>query len=461
MSSPLIWIVLPILLSGLMLPLLNRPAFLKWFGTGAALIFAVSAWLLPIDAEARILFWDLSVSDQLMVFGRSFILSRSDLDIVGLLFLMCFFWFFIMDPGWVPIQLVPLGLTGAGLIISGFAVEPIFYGALFFAFLALIFVVLFSPPGEQPTPGVFRYLIYQTLGIIFVLFASWLGSWVDFDAGDQTLYYRAALMLALGFSFLLAIFPFSSWVLMVAEKNHPFLAAFVFNVSFFGVFLFGLRFIVEPGWLQGYLTIPEPLQFAGILMVGVGGITAVFSNHLGRIMAAAVIIDIGRSLAAVSLVRDGFPLYFSFLMIQMLSLGTWGLSLSLLRQVVPDLGFSSITGAGRQWPTVALGILIGHFSLAGLPFLGGFPYYWSLGTLLDTQPFWISGWLYLGSFGLIISGIRVFSQLAKKSGEEMVFIVGKPFLHWVTLGISLLLVGIGLFPRVVISWMGLLAAALY
>lgn len=458
MNAPLLWIISPLLISGLMLLILNRPWMLKWLGTATALIYSAAAWLLPVGREFRLLFWNLRISEELLVFGRRFILGEVDQALVALLFTISCFWFFILEPADVPPQLIPLGLISTSLILAGFAVEPIFYGALFFAFLALVLVILLSPPGEPSTPGVYRFLIYQLLGVIFVLFASWLGSWIDFDTSQQQLFFRAAVLLGLGFSFLLGLFPFSSWISMVAERNHPFSAAYVFNIYLLGGFIFALRFLNEPGWLQGTLTLREPMQLAGMVMVGLGAVTAVFSNHLGRIMAAAVFVEVGRSLAALSLPGSGTLLYFSFLIIQMLALGVWGLSLTLLRSVVVDMRLSSLAGAGRQWPILSFGVLVGLFTLAGLPFLGGFPHYWSFSSQLTENGLWLPAWYFIGSFGLIVSGLRSFSWLARKSGEEKVFQVGNLLSHVIILGISLLLLTVGLFPGVIVSWASRVAA---
>ncbi len=236
MSTPLLWILIPLLISGIFLFFMNQKRILKWAGTIVSLSLAALAAVLPIN---QVLFWELRVSDELLVFGRRFVLSEPDRPVVILFFLLCAFWFFILDPKTVPIQVIPLGLAGTALILTAYAVEPIFYGALFFAVLALINVVLLSPPGQEPTQGVLRFLVFQILGMLFILFAAWLASWIDLNSGDQLLLTRSLVILALGFSFLLAIFPFISWIPMVTEKNHPFLTGFVLNTYLLGYFQSG------------------------------------------------------------------------------------------------------------------------------------------------------------------------------------------------------------------------------
>jgi NADH:ubiquinone oxidoreductase subunit 2 (subunit N) len=258
---------------------------------------------------------------------------------------------------------------------------------------------------------------------------------------------RSLILLALGFSFLLAIFPFTSWIPILMEKNHPFLTGFVLNSYLLGVLLFGLRFILEAGWFNQAISIQGPLQLAGVIMLGFGGGLAVVSKHLGRLMAAVVISGIGRALLAVSLFITGFPIFFGMIIIQSLALGGYSLSLTYLDQVTSKLNYDSVTGAARQWPMISSGILGSVFTLAGLPLLAGFPLYWMLGMSLENFPFWINLWNVLGSIGLILGGIRALVVLTKDSGEEVVLIVGNPFYRSLVLVSTGILLLFGLFPH--------------
>jgi formate hydrogenlyase subunit 3/multisubunit Na+/H+ antiporter MnhD subunit len=448
MSTPVLWILTPLVFSGLGLFLTRYPKFLKWIGTGLGFALAMSAILLPIKEPFRFLFWDVQLSDQFLIFGRRFVLSKVDQPVVILLFAVYFFWSLIQNTRHVPSYFSPLSLGGITLILTAYAVDPIFYGALFFAFLALIHVVLLTPPGSEPTQGILRMLIYQILGMLFILFAAWLASWVGFNRGDEVMLSRSLAILALGFSFLLSIFPFISWIPMVAEKNHPFLSGYLFNVSFLGVFLFGSRFLTEGGWFAGGNDLQVPLQLAAVIMLAFGGLLSLFSRNLGRLSAALVISEIGRSLLAFSLFRLGFPIYFTMVMIQTLALGGWSIALTNLQIGLQDLDIPSIVGAARQWPLLSSGLILSYFSLAGLPLLAGFPIYLALGNGLIPYPNWINSILILGSLGLIVGGLRAFSVLIEDSGEEEVLVLGDRFDKGLIIALNLLLLLMGLFPQV-------------
>jgi NADH-quinone oxidoreductase subunit N len=441
------WILLPAILSGAGLGLLRYPKILKWGGSATSLLLGLSAALLPVNQEFTLLFWQVQLSDQLLVFGRRFVLSAADRPIVILLFWMHLFWMLIFNPRMVPVQFVPFSLAGIVLILTAYAVDPIFYGALFFAFLALVNVVMLSPPGKEPTPGVLRLLIYQILGMLFILFAAWLASWIGFNRGDELMLSRSLLILALGFSFLLSLFPFISWIPMVGEKNHPFLTGYLFTSYFLGVFTFGSRFITEAGWLTGGMNLQAPLQFAGALMLALGGILALFSDHLGRISAALVIAGIGRSLLAFSLFQNGFSLYFAMVLIEIMALGVWSLALTNLREVLPDLGGESVLGATREWPVITSGMMVGYFTLAGLPLLGGFPLYLALGAGLHLYPDWINVILVLGTVGLLVRGLRLVNVLLEDAGRDQVLILDNQSDKLWIISLSVLLFLLGLFPQ--------------
>ena len=451
MSTPIIWILLPFLAAGISLFFLRYRNLLRWSGLGFGLLMVVSGLVLPINEIFKFLFWEVKLSEQLLIFGRRFILSGADRPIVILLFSLWLFWLLIMDPKLVPAQFIPLSLAGICLILTAYSVEPIFYGALFFAFLALIYVVLLSPPGKEPTHGVLRFLIFQILGMLFILFAAWLASWIDLNSGNQVMLARSLLMLALGFSFLLSIFPFISWISMVSESNHPFLSGFVFNTYFLGVFLFGTRFILEGGWIGQGLTIQVPLQLAGVIMLSFGGLIAISSKHLGRLMGAVVIAEIGRSLLAISLFQAGFPIYFGMVILQSISLGVWSISLTQLQVGIHDLDFQSAAGAARLWPVITSGLLLGYFALAGVPLLGGFPIYWALGSGLSFYPLWINSIFVLSTLGLIFGGLRLLGILSKNAGEESILILGEPFYRYLILGLNVLLILFGFLPQLLFS----------
>jgi len=227
---------------------------------------------------------------------------------------------------------------------------------------------------------------------------------------DSEAMMRAALILVLGFAFLLAIFPLYTWIPMLTEEINPYTAAFVFSTILGVSILLVLRFIQLYPWLLESLNIDTTLRLMGVLMVATGGAWAVFQRHLGRMLGYAVIIGIGHSLLAISL-QDGVVLYFAMLLPRILALGVWSLSLAVIRSHSNDLHFGAVQGMGRRFPIMGVGLILAHFSLAGFPLLAGFPPSLALWEQLAANSPVIALWTLLGSAGLVVGGLRSLAVL--------------------------------------------------
>lgn len=452
MNAPVIWIFLPLLVAGILLAVSRKPKLVPWLAFGGASFFAFLARVLPIGTVIGIGPWRGEVSSQLVFFGRRFLLLEADRPLLVLLYSLLSFWFLLSIAGSIPLKLYPLGFLAMSLVITGYAVEPVFYAAIFFGFLAMVSVILLSTTGSPPSDGVLRFLTLQVLGTICILFAAWLLSWVDLETVDKSLVYRTMILMGLGFSFLLGIFPFTSWISMLAEENPPFFSAFVFVLYLNGVLLFALKYMFQAKRILNWVDILGPMRTVGLLMIVIGGASAIFITHLGRMMGAAVIIELGRSLVAFSIQPFGFHIYFAMLVLQGIALGIWSLALTLLQERVVVLDYPHVNGLAWKAPLTCLGLLGGLFTLAGMPFGGGFPLHWSLGTMLMEETSRSALWFFIGNLGLLIGGIRTISVLSgrvedpSESGERIGF-------STILILISCIgLMVVGLFPHQLVKW---------
>lgn len=452
MNAPAIWILFPAGLAVVLLFMQRR----EWITAGLAFIatLGLAALAIWLPAEEQIIIGPLTIpfSDTFTVLGRRFILSEADRPALIMMYLTAGLWF-----GAAPIAragriFVPLGLAMVALLTAAIAVEPFLYAALIIEIAVVVSIPFLSQQGEWVGRGVLRYLTYQTLGVPFILFTGWLLAGVESTPGDELRIVVSAIMIALGFSLFLAIFPFHTWMPMLMQEVHPYTAAFVFLVLPGAAFLFGLSFINRYVWLQDLQAIQVVLSWVGVSMVVIAGLWSVFQRHPGRLLGFALLLEIGFSLVAIGLDQgDQTPQYlgvfFTGLLPRGLGLGVWALALSVLRMVSPKLGFEHIRGLARQYPITAASLILAVFSLAGMPLLASFPIRISLlKGLTEVSP---PGALLalLGMAGLLLGGLRTLAVLV--GGEQnLPWQINESWLQRIFLVIGVVgMFLLGLFPQ--------------
>jgi NADH-quinone oxidoreductase subunit N len=458
MSAPVLWIFLPAAISVVFFIFKQQTRLTSILGALTALLLAGLAWKMPLSEIITLGPITFNFSASLPVLGRQLVLEANTRPILALIYLVAAFWFGGAYTARAGSYFVPLGLGIVALLTATLAVRPFLFAALLIQIAVFISVPLLSLPGKPVGRGILRFLSFQTVGTSFILFTGWLITGAEAVPGETQSFLRTIVPLGLGFSFLLAIFPFHTWVPMLAEESHPYAAAFILFLLPGIISLFGVSFFESYAWMRNSTQIFTVLRLAGTLMVVTGGILAGFQNHLGRLLGYAVTVDIGLSLLAIGIHQginigtSGFStslaIFFALFLSRGLALGVWGLGLSAIRERVPSLYFQDVQGQGRVLPVAAAGIILAHFSLAGLPLLVGFPPRLALlGELGRISP-GITFLVLVGCLGLLGGGLRTLAVLIMGPEEEAWRIHEKrPQLILLILGLATLLLA-GLYPLV-------------
>jgi multicomponent Na+:H+ antiporter subunit D len=447
MSAPILWIFLPLALAGFFL-LFRHERVLTILGGSSALILSLLALFIPIDTALFSGIFSFKLAGSMNILGRSLVLEPAHGPLLAILFGLAALWFFGAEAAGQARRLIPFGMAILSLLVAAIAVRPFLFAAVFIEIAVLLSVPMLLPPNRQPGRGILRYLIFHTLAVPFILFAGWLLSGVETSPGDVELTIQSTAMLALGFAFLLSVFPLYTWIPMLMEEAPPYTVGFLLWLLPQITALFAMGFLDRYPFLRLSEDLLTILRGAGLLMVVSAGVWAAFQRHLGRLMGYAAVVETGFLLIALSLgSTSGIQLIFLQIIPRGLGLAVWALSLSIIQSQVDPPRFSKAQGVARILPFASMGIILANLSVAGFPLMAGYPVRVALLENLVRQSVGQTLWLAVGLLGLMVGAIRTLGVISLSKAETgWGFRETRTQLLMISIGI-LGLLALGLFPQ--------------
>ena len=448
MNAPVLWILLPLAVAGFSLLLRNDRSILI-LGAATAVFLSLFALIVPIDVALLAGPLSFKLSGTLNILGRSFVLTTADGPLLAVYYGLAALWFLGAETLQLTRRLIPLGLAIIALLVASTAVQPFLFAALLIEVAVLLSVPMLLPLDQKPGRGLTRFLIYQTLAMPFILFAGWLLAGVETSPGDLTLTSQATAMLAVGFAFLLAVFPLYTWIPVLMEEVPAYLAAFLLWILPQTTLFFLMSFVDRYIFLRGSPELLGLLRVMGLLMIVTAGIWAAFQAHLGRMMGYFVVAETGFMLIALGLgTATGTQVIFMQMIPRGLIMILWALCLSIIESQVESPRFSLVQGAMRVTPFAAAGLIVASLALAGFPLLAEFPprllLMEGLASISLAQLFL----LLLGFLGLLTGAIRTLAvtvmapaEISWESRESRIQVVA------ILLGVAALFL-LGLFPQI-------------
>lgn len=376
MKTPVIWIFFPLALSLLLIFLHRLPKLSAWVTCVGCVLLAATALVFPQSLQFSLFGKNFVFNDTFKIFNRALVLTGAQLKTVAMLYIFCFLWN-VSAPRfslsrWLPA--VSLAITA--LWISTLAVEPFLYASLIVELIVLFSVLILSPRGEKTPGGIRRYLVTQTIAMPFILLSGWMVAGIETAPSASALILRGAMLILIGLSLWLAIFPLHSWLPMLAEKSQPIVFSYIFLMQQTTVLLFLFKVLDHYFWLRSLSGIFQALQWVGVWSLLAGGVLVSLQTRVDRILGYFILIETGYSILAVGLISQGGAdaLALSFLP-RALALLQWSYTLSSVRQMEPDIdgSFASIRGLFYRLPFHSISLIISLLSLVGLPALGLFP----------------------------------------------------------------------------------------
>ena len=461
MNSPLPLIVLPLLAAIVTFGFRQSATLSALIAAAVPVVAAIYAWFTPLDTPFTFL-------------GRELILTTGDrLAIVFIFFVASavFLGVWRTTPNWTyyPIALTALGAVVAALgarpvnisILTGRPFDPFQYSVLFMTIAVALSI--FPLQGGQPgvASGTLRYMSLMVIALPAFLAAAWTLDQFSQSPDATNLAQASIAFLLLGIALWLGAVPFHSWLPNIASEAPPLSSAFVLGIINIAAWFLLLDMLHEIKALGSVAATYAILRIAGILTAVVGGGLAFAQRDFGRIMGYAVLADTGVALAALSTHSDaGLTAALMVVFVRVFGLGLMSIGLAIARQKHPDDTFESLTGIAWRTPWAALAIIVGGFSLAGVPPFAGFTGRWAALQQVAGSDLPTALALLISTIGVTIGTLRGLQNVLKpiehtdadRTSESRVNIA-------LILGALALSLVIGLFPDIITPALRLMVAA--
>ena len=470
MSAPILFAGIPILLAPLVYLLHRTRPVATVLTVLATFALALLALSLPFGQPVGAL-GGLTVQGTTTILGRSFTVEAVDRLSLAFMFSQAALLFLVSGIVETGAAFLPASLGVLGLLAAALFVRPFLFAAIFLEMAAAlaVFMLVAEQPGQALSPratrGALRFLVYTTLGLPFVLLTGWLLEANAASPSDPSFTNQATVMLMVGFTALLAVVPFHSWVPAIAEHAPPLAAAFVFTVFGQAVLFLLLTFLNAYPWLNQNPALYRALTLAGGGMALFGAVFAFGQRNFGRSLGYAILIDTGAMLLGLGLgTQAGVEVALTTLALRGIALPIWAVGLAQMRQSGGGDDFESLRGFGRRNPIAAGVVLLGLLSLAGFPLTAGFPGRWALLSLLAQIHPTAALFLLLGIVSIAFVCARGLSALltqgeASQGAHWSLPPISPASVALYALGATVVLV-LGLFPQWLLPAVATTASAL-
>lgn len=373
MNAPLIWIILPMLVSIALLVIRKHYALATLIQLAFCGLLVFLLLVTRIEEAGTFPVFAIYIQPAFVFLGRSFILTENEKFIIGLFYTILAIWTLILFLRNQKSKIIPLGLALTSLLLAAMAVEPFLYSALIIE-MALITGILIAFDVESGRhKGIIRALIYFTLGMPFILLAGWYLAGGETSPVNNEQLVQASLLLGMGFVFWLGVFPFHSWIPLIAEESEIADGIYVLSVVPFSITMILLKYLNGFVWLRDYQTVYNALILLGTVMILSGAIWSVFQTNLKKMVGYLTIYFSGYILVALGLnSSQGYLVFSELLLPRFLSLTLIMTAMLIINDQYRLGDFSNLKSLFYRYPFSSAGLLISLFTLVGMPLTVGF-----------------------------------------------------------------------------------------
>lgn len=391
--------------------------------SGQTIHYPVGDWFAPIGIELKI-----------DAFAAFMLCLVSGLATITLLFAQ------VSIEAEVPSEKIPLFYTMFLLCLAGLCGMIVTNDAFnLFVFLEITslstYTLIAMGTHRKALIAGFEYLILGTIGATFYLIGVGLlygmtGTLNISDLAQRLPAVEHVFAVQAGFAFLVlglalksALFPLHHWLVQSYAAAPSFVSSFLAGTAtkvsvavliriIFVVFGFDFSF--------GFFLFDDLLAGLAMLAIVIGSVAAFTSWNIKRMLAYSSVAQIGFILLGVSL---GTPLGLTAAIVHLLNHAVAKSGLFLAMGLVQLRGgghhLDELRGLGRRMPITMAMVVMGCFSLIGIPLTGGFISKWTLATAIFASHAWVHlGVLILGSLLAFAYCFRVLEVIYFKPRPE-------------------------------------------
>ncbi len=333
----------------------------------------------------------------------------------GSIGLMTFYGFFILDPFAVFAKLLLVVATLVAMVLSidymrGEKHMPEYYAMMLFTLLGVMFMasatnfvmmylgielmalavyvlVAYQREMLRSLEAALKYFILGSLSSGMMLygmtFIYGITGQFDFEAigialqgvGEDGRFAMQLGMLFIiaGLAFKLSVAPFHMWTPDAYEGAPTPVTAFMSVVPKVAGFVLFIRFLVEalPVLQHDYVQV---LTVLALLTMAVGNIAAIAQRNIKRMLAYSTIGHVGFVLLGlIAANADGYAGILTYMTIYLfMTMGAFAIIILMRRDGLEGELIEEYAGMSKVRPGYAFAMAVMMFSLAGIPFLGGF-----------------------------------------------------------------------------------------
>ncbi len=272
-------------------------------------------------------------------------------------------------------------------------------------------------------------------------------------------------MILAGVGFKLSLVPFHMWTPDVYEGAPAPTTAFLATVSKGGIFAVLLRFFVSVDGYQ-YQTILDGLFWVALLSIFLGNLLAVMQSNIKRLLAYSSIAHLGYLMVAFLAAAEigGRQLAIEASLVFLIAyftttVGAFGVVCIMSRKLAARDTDQLPDYEGLFWnrPLLAAFFAAMLLSLAGIPLTLGFiGKFYIFAVAVDSELWALLVAVIIGSAIGLFYYLRVIFTMTKRSSVTEGIAIPKAG-GWSLVAVTLILIGLGVYPAPVIEWVSAIA----